>query len=121
MLHIRNIEELKSQWEVVIEKVCNYFDAEVDLQGVLFLIGVQELGQGFRKFKKDEKQDLMHIATCRLLSNFGYYELAGQDEEGWPHWKLVKQLPKMNLGEQDYLLKQCIIDYFEEHDVFQNQ
>jgi hypothetical protein len=43
----------------------------------------------------------------------------GEDEEGWPHWKMVNKLPKMNLGEQDYLLKQCIIDYFEEHDIFQ--
>ena len=120
MLHIRNVEELKTQWEIVTQKINKHFDAEVDLQGVLFLIGVQELGQGFKKFKKDEKQDLMHIATCRLLSTFGYYELVGSDEEGWPHWKMVKQLPKMNLGEQDYLLKQCIIDYFEEHDVFQD-
>ena len=75
MLHVRNVEALKLQWEVLIEKVNKHFDAEVDLQGVLFLIGVQELGQGFRKFKKDEKQDLMHIATCRLLSYYGYYEL----------------------------------------------
>ena len=120
MLHVRNVEALKLQWEVLIEKVNKHFDAEVDLQGVLFLIGVQELGQGFRKFKKDEKQDLMHIATCRLLSYYGYYELEGEDKEGWPHWKLVQQLPKMNLGEQDFLLKQSVIDYFEEHDIFQD-
>jgi len=119
MLHIRNVEELKSQWDIVTQKINKHFDADVDLQGVLFLIGVQELGQGFKKFKKDEKQDLMHIATCRLLSTFGYYELVGEDEEGWPHWKSVNQLPKMNLGEQDYLLKQCVIDYFDKHDIFQ--
>jgi hypothetical protein len=27
---------------------------EPDLQSVLFLIGVQELGMGYKKFKKDE-------------------------------------------------------------------
>jgi hypothetical protein len=114
MLHIRNIEELRADWDVVIEELSRRFDADIDLQGALFLIGVQELGQGVREFGKSEKQDLMHIATCRLLSSFGYYELVGLDEEGWPHWKLVKELPRMNLGEQDYLLKQAAIEYFRE-------
>ena len=118
MLHIRNVEELKSQWDIVTQKINKHFDADVDLQGVLFLIGVQELGQGFKKFKKDEKQDLMHIATCRLLSSYGYYVLKGLDEQGWPHWELVQQMPRMTLGEQDYLLKQAVIDYFKDQGVF---
>lgn len=117
MLHIRNIEELRADWDHLIDVLCEKFDADIDLQGVLFLIGVQELGQGVRDFSKAEKQDLMHIATCRLLSSFGYYELMGADEEGWPHWKLVKNLPRMNLGEQDYLLKQAMVDYFRESGV----
>ena len=115
-LHLRNIEELKADWDELVEELNDCFDADLDLQGILFLIGVQELGQGPRDFKKDEKQDLMHIATCRLLSRYGFYELEGLDDEGWPHWKLVQQLPRMNLGEQDYLLKQAVIDYFEEED-----
>jgi len=113
-LHLRNIEELKADWDELVEELNDRFDADLDLQGILFLIGVQELGQGPRDFKKDEKQDLMHIATCRLLSQYGFYELEGLDEEGWPHWKLVQKLPRMNLGEQDYLLKQAVIDYFDE-------
>ena len=63
-----------------------------DLNGVLFLIGVQELGQGTRPFTKEQKQDLMHIAICKVLSLAGYYELEGLDKDGWPHWKLVKKL-----------------------------
>ena len=62
-----------------------------DLNGVLFLIGVQELGQGNRLFSKEEKQDLMHIAICKVLSLAGYYELEGLDEQGWPHWKSKKK------------------------------
>jgi hypothetical protein len=112
MLHLRNIEELKIEWDQLLERLCTHFDADLDLQGVIFLIGVQELGQGARKFEKDEKQDLMHIATCRLLSQYGFYLLKGLDEEGWPHWELVQRLPRMTLGEQDYLLKQAAIDYF---------
>lgn len=118
MLHLRNITELKAEWEELLDVLNDKFDNDLDLQGVIFLIGVQELGQGARKYTKAEKQDLMHIATCRLLSSFGYYELQGSDEEGWPHWKLVKPLPRMSLGEQDYLLKQSVIDYFREHEVF---
>ena len=84
MLHIKNVEELKVQWEEVQKRLSSQFDADLDLQGILFLIGVQELGQGFKKFTKDQKQDLMHIATCRLLSIYGYYKLEGVDDEGWP-------------------------------------
>lgn len=118
MLHLRNIEELKSDWDELLDQLNTQFDTDLDLQGVIFLIGVQELGQGARDFEKDEKQDLMHIATCKLLSQFGYYLLKGLDEEGWPHWELVQKLPRMTLGEQDYLLKQAVIDYFREQGLF---
>lgn len=88
-----------------------------DLNGVLFLIGVQELGGGTRRFSKEEKQDLMHIAICKVLSLSGYYELDGLDKEGWPHWKLVKKLPHFDLLEQEKLLKMHVLEYFEkEHD-----
>jgi hypothetical protein len=85
-----------------------------DLNGILFIIGVQELGQGKKTFTKEEKQDLMHIAICRVLSIGGFYELQGQDEQGWPHWKLVKPLPHFDLLEQEKLLKMYVLDYFEQ-------
>lgn len=84
-----------------------------DLNGVLFLIGVQELGQGVKVFSKEEKQDLMHIAICKVLSLSGYYELYGHDENGWPHWTLVKKLPHFDLLEQEKLLKMHVMEYFE--------
>jgi len=85
-----------------------------DLNAVLFLIGVQELGEGKRVFSKEEKQDLMHIAICKVLSISGYYELAGKDEEGWPHWKPLKKLPHFDLLDQEKLLKMNVLDYFEQ-------
>ncbi|GAA0891990.1 hypothetical protein GCM10009122_16690 [Fulvivirga kasyanovii] len=84
-----------------------------DLNAVLFLIGVQELGKGKKVFDKEEKQDLMHIAICKVLSLSGFYELEGLDEQGWPHWKLVKKLPHFDLLEQEKLLKMHVIEYFE--------
>ena len=85
-----------------------------DLNAVLFLIGVQELGKGNRSFSKEEKQDLMHIAICKVLSLAGYYQLEGVDEEGWPHWKSIMKLPRFDLMEQEKLLKIQIIQYFKE-------
>jgi len=84
-----------------------------DLNGILFLIGVQELGQGNRVFSKEEKQDLMHIGICKVLSFSGFYELQGQDSDGWPHWTLVKKLPHFDLLEQEKFLKWHVIEYFE--------
>jgi hypothetical protein len=108
------LPDLKKKWENLCRYLGNEFGEEPDLQSILFLIGVQELGKGPLKYSKDEKQDLMHIAVCRLLSRFGYYELKGADEEGWPHWILVNKLPPLSLKEQDILLKQSALDYFEE-------
>lgn len=83
-----------------------------DVKGVLFLIGVQELGKGNIEFTKEEKQDLIHIATCKVLSYGGFYELEGYDADGWPHWKSVKPLPFVDLFLQENLLKHYIIHFF---------
>jgi hypothetical protein len=49
---------------------------------------------------------------------YGYYELTGLDEEGWPHYRLKEKLPALKAGEQSVLIKEAIIRYFEEEDVF---
>jgi hypothetical protein len=84
-----------------------------DLNAVLFLIGVQELGRGQQVFSKEEKQDLMHIGICKVLSYSGYYELEHLDKDGWPHWKMIKKLPHFDLLEQEKLLKMHVMEYFE--------
>lgn len=84
-----------------------------DLNEVLFLIGIQELGQGVKDFTKEEKQDLMHIAICKSLSYSDFYELEGKDESGWPHWKPKKQMPHLDVLDQEKLLKWHVIEYFE--------
>jgi len=113
-MDLKSIAELKDEWNQLVKKLSLQFDIEPDLQGIIFLIGVQELGQGKRKFSKDEKQDLLHIATCRLLSSYGYYALNGVDAEGWPHWERIQKMPVLTLKEQDMLLKRAVLDYFKE-------
>ena len=105
-------DNLDLKWNELMLNLEKNFGGEIDLSAILFLIGVQELGKGFRKFSKDEKLDVMHIATCTLLKKYGYYEFMGRDEEGWPHWKRLKKLPSLNSVEQTLLMKQAILDYF---------
>lgn len=109
-------EQLKNRWELVVGKLSNQFaDGDtLDLDAIIYLIGVQELGQLDRKFKKDHKLDLMHIAICRLLEPYGYYEFDYFDEEGWPHYTTKEQLPTLKAGEQSVLMKEAIVSYFLE-------
>ncbi len=85
-----------------------------DMNAMLFLVGVQELGRWQRDFSKEEKQDLMHIAVCRLLSYDGHYEFGGRDDDGWPHYQLVEKIPPRTLAEQEKLLKSHLVTYFRE-------
>ncbi len=106
--------ELERQWSRLLVELEDILDKKPkDLNGVLFIIGMQELGKGAKRFSKEEKQDLMHIAICKILSLSGYYELEGQDAEGWPHWKMIKKLPHFDLLEQEKLLKMHVLEYFE--------
>ncbi|MBK7970583.1 MAG: hypothetical protein IPK08_17555 [Bacteroidetes bacterium] len=114
-MDLKSIEELKDEWTFLTKRLETQFGEAPDLQAILFLIGVQELGKGPSNFSKDQKQDLMHIATCRLLSTYGYYELDGLDEDGWPHWKRIGKLPVLTLKEQDLVLKRAVLDYFRDN------
>lgn len=112
--------DLKEKWGYLIAELSQQFadGDELNLDGIIYLIGVQELGQGHRKFKKDEKVNLMHIAICKLLEPYGYYEFEFFDEEGWPHYKTLTELPNLKPGEQSVLIKESIIAYFDKIDFF---
>lgn len=104
------------KWDKILEFFkFNFTDGEtIDLDGILFLIGVQELGKGQARFKKDEKVNLMHIAVCRLLEPYGYYRFDGKDADGWPQFELISELPELKSNEQALLMKKAIILYFDE-------
>lgn len=106
--------DLEKRWGKLLTGLYDLIGKKpADLNGVLFLIGVQELGQGLKPFTKEQKQDLIHIAICKVLSLAGFYELDFIDQEGWPHWNLVKELPHFDMLEQEKLLKIHVIEYFE--------
>lgn len=106
--------ELDRKWQKLRVRLKAIFNKKPkDLQGVLYLIGLQELGKGNKEFTKEEKQDLLHIAICKVMSFSGYYVFEGRDEDGWPHWKNVKRLPHSDLLGQEELLKEHVVTYFE--------
>lgn len=106
--------DLERQWAALLEDLSKMIGKKPkDLNAVLFLIGVQELGRGAKVFSKEEKQDLMHIGICKALSLSGFYELEGLDKDGWPHWKPTAKLPHLDLMEQEKLLKNHVLEYFE--------
>jgi len=109
-------EQLKESWQELQTKLSNQFaDGDIlELDAIIYLIGVQELGQVHRKFKKDHKLDLMHIAICTLLEPYGYYEFDYFDEDSWPHFKVKEELPSLKAGEQSVLMKEAIVNYFIE-------
>lgn len=106
--------EINKKWLILQERIAQNFDTDIpDMKVMLFLIGVQELGKGPQKFSKRQKEELMHIANCRLFSELGFYELEGIDQDGWPHWTLVKPIPAYTLLEQEMIMRSLILTYFE--------
>lgn len=121
-LYIDNMardEELKERWDNVVRVLSDQFaDGDpLDLDSIIYLIGIQELGQLDKKFKKDEKVNLIHIAICRLLEPYGYYEFEFFDDDGWPHYKILEELPVLKAGEQTVLMKEAVVGYFLEKEV----
>ena len=113
---IRN-DDLQIRWWQLEEKLMERFGKKPDVESILFLIGIQELGDIRKKFTKEQKQDLMHIAICTVLMPSGYYELSHVDEDGWPHFKQLKPMPELNPIQQEHFLKDHILLYFQTNDM----
>ena len=113
----RSEEQIKIEhgWQRILYRFKKNFHKKPDLQEMIFLIGLQEVGKIHEKFTKEEKQDLMHVGVCTLLSPIGYYTYHGRDEEGWPHFTKNEDIPPLKLDDQEYLLKQMILRYFDEN------
>ena len=102
--------ELKTKWNNLKTKLSVDFSENeiIDIDSIIFLIGLQELGQFQKRFNKQKKLEVIHIAVCKLLSDYGYYEFDHTDNDGWPHYKLIKKLPNLKAGEQTILMLSLI-------------
>ena len=105
-------DDLQQRWWNLEAKLVERFGKKPDMEAILFLIGMQETNFINQKISKEQKQDLMHVAVCTVLAPGGYYELDHYDEDGWPHFKQLKEMPSLNLIEQENFLKDHILLYF---------
>ncbi|MCG7857411.1 hypothetical protein [Flavihumibacter sp.] len=108
-------DDLQVRWWNLEAKMMERFNKKPDMETILFLIGIQEFGELREKFTKEQKQDLMHIAVCSLLSQSGYYELERLDEDGWPHFRQLKALPELDPIAQENFLKDHVLLYFDQN------
>ncbi len=112
-------DDIQLRWWKLEQQFFEKFEKKPDVETILFLIGVQEVRTSKKKFNKEEKQDLMHIAVCTVLSQSGYYSIENHDEDGWPHFIQLKGLPAYNMIEQENFLKDHILLYFSnENNIF---
>ena len=112
---MQKVINLKEKWDLLVAKLTAQFadGDELNMDGIIYLIGVQELGKESTSYKKDEKVNLMHIAICKLLEPYGYYEFDYYDDDSWPHYKIITELPNLKQGEQTVLMKEAIVNYFD--------
>jgi hypothetical protein len=110
------MENFEERWMNMEHMLVERFGKKPDMEGMFFLIGINELGSipERKKFTKEQKQDLMHVAVCKLLSQLGYYEFVLRDEQGWPHYQELKPVTETGLNGQEQILKECMVRYFEE-------
>lgn len=106
-------DDIQTRWWALEKKLLDHFGKKPDVESILFLIGLQETGYIREKVSKEQKQDLMHVAICKILATSNYYIHEGKDEDGWPHFKQLKPLPVMDLIEQEVFLKDHILLYFD--------
>jgi hypothetical protein len=108
---------LDFEWLRVRHEVKDSMQLEVlpDLNAILLLIGIQEVGQWKKQYTKEEKQDLMHVAVCTLLTEDGYYRFEGRDADGWPHFQVVRAFEQSGERTQEQYLKSRVVVYFESH------
>lgn len=106
-------DDLQQRWWQLEAKLLAQFGKKPDMEAILFLIGLQETNFMPQKITKEQKQDMMHVAVCTVLAQSGFYVLEGHDEEGWPHFKQINELPVNGLIEQENFLKDHILLYFD--------
>ena len=105
------MKTLEKTWQELVLRMESQFGEEVSLKGILYLIGIQELNFGIKQYSREEKLDVLHVATCKLLSPYGYYRFDRIDKDGWPHYVELKALKNLSEKEQEVLIKTAIIKY----------
>ena len=102
-----------SNWKELCDHLGRQFDIDIDLNGVLFLVGIRERGLTFQPFSKEEKMNLIHLGSCTLYAEMGLTENKGVDEDGWPIFVQKTLAPVIPEERKHKVLQDCAIRYFE--------
>ncbi len=106
---------INNNWEELLLKISKKFNVLADFNFLLFLIGIQERGQGYQNYSKDEKMDMINLARCKLFEQKGFYKQKGFDEEGWPEFEVVKKVEDLLPSEREGILKKAMMEYFDKN------
>jgi hypothetical protein len=102
-----------SNWNELCDHLGKQFGIDVDLNGVLFLIGIRERGLIFQPFSKEEKMSLIHLGSCTLDQEMGLTKKAGTDGEGWPVFTQKALAPVIPEERKHKVLQDCALRYFK--------
>jgi hypothetical protein len=100
-------------WKDLCEHLKVMFGIDVDLNGVLFLIGIRERGLTIQLFTKEEKLNLINLGSCTLYKEMGLIEQSGEDKEGWPVFRQKALAPVIAEELKLKTLQDCAIRYFK--------
>ncbi|QOR76947.1 MAG: hypothetical protein IMW88_05305 [Thermoflavifilum sp.] len=107
------MDDVNENWKTLEHMLVNRLGRKPGIEGVLMLIGIQEISSSRTQFSKEEKQDLIHVGTCTILAQEGYYRFIKKDKDGWPQFQQLKPLPDMDAEQQEIWLKKLILRYFQ--------
>ncbi len=111
----RKDDALCARWAMLQRWTFNRFGREPDLEGILFLIGIQELGHGYLSdLDKARKEQLVLEGTYSALETLGYYERVGMENNGHWIWELRSPLPAdLSPEAEERMLQRAVLRYFD--------
>lgn len=104
----------EDRWEELVLKVSQQFKVTADFDFMLFIIGLNERGLGFRPYSREEKWDLINLGKCKLFEQLGYLRQTGHDGQGWPAFEILKSVNTLTPSLQKHLLKKAMVTYLDQ-------
>ena len=88
---------MKSEWEELQLRLKERFGSEVDVDAILFMIGLQELSKPYQKYKKDEKLAPSHYFKTANKEEVIDYKKYNTSAMYTSKKHLISPMPKMTL------------------------
>lgn len=103
---------IPQNWLELCDRLESMFGIKVDLNGVLYLVGIRERGLVFQEYSKEEKFSLINLGSCTLYLEMGLTEITGTDKDGWPIFRQKAVLPEYPEERKQKILEDCAVKYF---------